>query len=232
MRADAQRELTDFTLNLKTCPLTTTEKRFRGEKLISDFSVPIPGKRHHRLVGPSGGGKSTVSKSSPVLGLTKGAVTIGGVDVRPWTRSTDELYAFVFQRNLSTTRLHQYQNGIMGRSREDILEAAKPLLRRIRAFAAGRVRNIARRKRSTLSGGARSAISIARALLKNAPVVLLDVATASLDRKTRCSSSRPFPAHQRQDVIVIALRRHVAGADKIIVIDKGRAVEQGTHDEL
>ena len=87
---------------------------------------------------------------------------------------------------------------------------------------------------STISGGERQRLSIARALLKDAPIVLLDEATASLDPESEASIQEAIGALiQNKTVIVIAHRlRTIANADKIIVLDKGMAVEEGTHEEL
>ena len=87
---------------------------------------------------------------------------------------------------------------------------------------------------STLSGGERQRLSIARALLKDAPIVLLDEATASLDPENEALIQRAISTLiEQKTVIVIAHRlRTIRGADKIIVLDKGQVVEQGTHEEL
>ncbi|ROT87605.1 ABC transporter ATP-binding protein [Bifidobacterium mongoliense] len=191
------------------------------------------------LVGPSGSGKSTVSKlAARFWDPGSGTVTVGGVDIdtiAPETLLTD--YSVVFQDVLlfNDTVMQNIRLGRRDATDEEVLAAAR---------AANCDEFIARlpngyhtkigENGSTLSGGERQRISIARALLKNAPIVLLDEATASLDAenetKVQQALSRLLTG---KTVLIIAHRmRTVAQADKIVVLDEGRVAEGGSPKEL
>lgn len=191
------------------------------------------------LVGPSGSGKSTVSKlAARFWDPDSGTVTVGGVDIdtiAPETLLTD--YSVVFQDVLlfNDTVMQNIRLGRRDATDEEVLAAAR---------AANCDEFIARlpngyhtkigENGSTLSGGERQRISIARALLKNAPIVLLDEATASLDAenetKVQQALSRLLTG---KTVLIIAHRmRTVAQADKIVVLDEGRVAEEGSPKEL
>jgi ATP-binding cassette subfamily B protein len=191
------------------------------------------------LVGPSGSGKSTVSKlAARFWDPDSGTVTVGGVDIdtiAPETLLTD--YSVVFQDVLlfNDTVMQNIRLSRRDATDEEVLAAARGA--NCDEFIA-RLPNGYHTKigenGSTLSGGERQRISIARALLKNAPIVLLDEATASLDAenetKVQQALSRLLTG---KTVLIIAHRmRTVAQADKIVVLDEGRVAEEGSPKEL
>jgi ATP-binding cassette subfamily B protein len=145
--------------------------------------------------------------------------------------------SFVFQDVVlfNDTVYNNIRIGNMDATEEQVLAAAKAACcdEFVRQLPEG-YQTLLGENGSTLSGGERQRISIARALLKDAPIVLLDKATASLDPENEVYIQQAISKLiEGKTVIVIAHRlRTVAGADKIIVIDKGRAVEQGTHEQL
>lgn len=191
------------------------------------------------LVGPSGSGKSTCARLSARLwDHESGSLTVGGVevlDVDPETLMGD--FSMVFQdvTLFDDTVMENIRLGRRGATDEEVLTAASAancdefVCRLADGYATKIGENGAR-----LSGGERQRISIARALLKDAPVVLLDEATASLDveneNKVQGALSRLLAG---KTVLVIAHRmRTVMGANKIVVLDNGHVVEQGTPEEL
>jgi ATP-binding cassette subfamily B protein len=170
--------------------------------------------------------------------VDKGRITIGGVDVK--TLDPEHLMSymsFVFQDVVlfNDTILGNIRIGDMNATEEQILAAAKAACcdEFVNRLPEG-YNTMLGENGATLSGGERQRISIARALLKDAPIVLLDEATASLDPENEAAIQRAISALiAGKTVLVIAHRlRTVAEADKILVLDKGRVVEQGTHDEL
>ena len=191
------------------------------------------------LVGPSGGGKSTTAKlAARFWDIQKGTITMGGVDIStvdPETLLKD--YAIVFQDVVL------FNDTIMG----NIRLAARTLQMR-RSWpqpgppSAMSLFSVCRRDTrrwweengSTLSGGERQRISIARALLKNAPIVLLDEATASLDVENETSLQTALSALLKdKTVLVIAHRmRTVMGADHVVVLADGHVAEEGTPEQL
>ena len=191
------------------------------------------------LVGPSGSGKSTCARLAARLwDHDSGSLTVGGVEVLavdPETLMGD--FSMVFQdvTLFDDTVMENIRLGRRGATDEEVLAAASAancdefVTRLTDGYATEIGENGVR-----LSGGERQRISIARALLKNAPIVLLDEATASLDveneTKVQGALSRLLTG---KTVLVIAHRmRTVMGADKIVVLDDGRVVEQGAPQDL
>ena len=191
------------------------------------------------LVGPSGSGKSTCARLAARLwDVTEGTIRVGGVDIStvdPEALLTD--YSMVFQDVVlfDDTVMENIRLGKRGATDEEVRAAAEAancgeFIRRLpRGYDTPIGENGAK-----LSGGERQRISIARALLKNAPIVLLDEATASLDveneTKVQGALSRLLAG---KTVLVIAHRmRTVAGADHIVVLENGHVAEQGTPAEL
>ncbi len=210
-----------------------------GEKVLDGVTFTACEGEVTALVGPSGSGKSTCARLSCRLwDANAGRVTVGGVDVSgvdPEVLLRD--FAVVFQDVLlfDDTVMGNIRLGRRGATDEEVLAAAR---------AANCDEFVSRLPKgydtmigengSKLSGGERQRISIARALLKDAPVVLLDEATASLDVENETQVQEAL-SHLLvgKTVIVIAHRmRTVMSADKIVVLDGGRVVEQGSPDEL
>ena len=210
-----------------------------GEETIKDVSVTIPADSITALVGPSGSGKSTLSRLiARFWDIDKGSLTIGGVHINSLDPEHLMGYmSFVFQDVVlfNDTIYNNIRIGNMEASKEEVLAAAKAA--RCDEFAEklpDGYETLLGENGSTLSGGERQRLSIARALLKNAPIVLLDEATASLDPESEASIQHAISTLiEGKTVIVIAHRlRTIAQADKIIVLDKGRVAEEGTHHEL
>jgi ATP-binding cassette subfamily B protein len=209
------------------------------DMVISDLSMTIPEHAITALVGPSGCGKSTVSRLiARFWDVNQGSVTIGGVDVR--TMDPEHLMkymAFVFQDVVlfNDTVYNNIRIGNMQATQEQVLQAARAARcdEFVRDLPDG-YQSMLGENGHTLSGGERQRLSIARALLKDAPIVLLDEATASLDPENEALIQQAISRLiERKTVIVIAHRlRTIAGADKIIVLEEGKLSEQGTHEEL
>ena len=236
MTGNAEKKLTNFDI---VCEDVNFSYNRDAERAVSDMSVTIPAGSITALAGPSGSGKSTVSKlAARFWDVDSGRITIGGVDVK--TLDPEHLMSymsFVFQdvALFNDTILGNIRIGNMDATEEQIIAAAKAA--RCDDFVSRLpegYHTMLGENGATLSGGERQRISIARALLKNAPIVLLDEATASLDPENEASIQQAISALiQGKTVLVIAHRlRTIAGADNIIVLDRGRVVEQGSHDSL
>jgi len=239
MEGDSERKIRDFNITLQNVSFSYTGKLSKEETIIRDLNLSIPPNSITALVGPSGSGKSTLSKLiARFWDVNKGTVKIGGIDVK--TLEPEHLMSyisFVFQDVVlfNDTVYNNIRIGNMDATREQVLAAARAACcdEFVLSMPEG-YETLLGENGSTLSGGERQRISIARALLKNAPIVLLDEATASLDPENEVLIQQAISRLiEGKTVIVIAHRlRTIAGAGKIIVMDKGRAVEEGTHEEL
>lgn len=187
------------------------------------------------LVGPSGSGKSTASKlAARFWDADSGTITLGGVDVKTVEPETlFKNYAIVFQDVMlfDETVMENIRLGRGDATDEEVMAAARAAQCEefIQRLPQGYQTNIGENG-SALSGGERQRISIARALLKNAPIVLLDEATASMDAESETLIQDALSVLLKdKTVMVIAHRmRTVANADKIVVLDNGKVSEMGT----
>ena len=207
--------------------------------MLEDVSFTAKQGEVTALIGPSGGGKSTACKlAARFWDVTGGKVSLGGTDVSTVDPETLlRSYSMVFQDVVlfRDTVMENIRLGRRGATDEEVLEAAKAAQcdEFIRKLPQG-YQTVIGENGSTLSGGERQRISIARALLKGAPVVLLDEATASLDVENESAVQTALSRLlQGKTVLVIAHRmRTVAGADHIVVLEDGHVVQQGTPAEL
>ncbi len=209
------------------------------EPVVSNVSFVAKEGDVTALVGPSGSGKSTLTKlAARFWDADGGRVLVGGVDastIDPETLLKD--YSVVFQDVLlfDDTVMGNIRLGRRDATDEEVLAAAKAAMCDdfVRKLPQGYDTMIGENG-SKLSGGERQRISIARALLKNSPIVLLDEATASLDVENESQVQEALSnLLAGKTVIVIAHRmRTVMNADKIVVLDEGRVVEQGSPAEL
>ena len=191
------------------------------------------------LVGPSGGGKTTAASLIPRFwDVSEGAVKVGGIDVREVDPHVlMEHIAFVFQNNrlFKTSIIENVRAARPGASREEVqkaLEAAQ-CMDIIDKLPNG-MDTVIGSEGTYLSGGEQQRIALARAILKDAPIVVLDEATAFADPENEVLIQKAFATLTKgKTVIMIAHRLStVTGADKIIVLDGGQVAEEGTHEEL
>ncbi len=212
---------------------------YNEEDVIRNVSFRIPAGSVAALVGPSGSGKSTVSKLiARFWDVRKGKITIGGMDVSAIEpEHLMRCMSFVFQdvTLFNDTVFNNIRVGNQNATEEQVMAAAKAAYcdEFIQGLPDG-YQTVLGENGSTLSGGERQRISIARALLKDAPIILLDEATASLDPENEVLIQRALAKLvEGKTVIMIAHRlRTVVDADQIIVLEDGRVAEQGTHEEL
>lgn len=212
---------------------------YNRETVIDDLSVTIKQNQVTALVGPSGSGKSTLAKLvARFWDIQSGTITIGGQDIA--AIDSDELlksFSVVFQDVVlfNDTIYNNIAIGRRGATEEEVYQAARnaQCMEFIDKLPNGMQSEIGENG-YTLSGGERQRLSIARALLKDAPVILLDEATASIDPENETLIQQAFGRLiQDKTVIIIAHRlRTIQDADQIIVLEEGKIAEQGRHDEL
>ena len=210
-----------------------------GETVLKDVSFTAKQGEVTALVGPSGGGKTTVSRlAARFWDINKGTITVGGMDisnVEPETLLS--LYSIVFQdvTLFNNTIMENIRIGRKDASDEEVLAAAR--LANCEEFAARLPQgydSMIGENGCELSGGERQRISIARAFLKNAPIILLDEATASLDveNETLIQSALSRLIKDKTVLVIAHRMRTVSSADKVIVLADGTVAEQGPPDEL
>ena len=206
---------------------------------LSHVSFTVEPGQTVALVGPSGGGKTTAASLIPRFwDVSSGAVLVGGVDVRDMDpHALMDQIAFVFQnsRLFKTSILENVRAARPEATREQVLAA-------LMAAQCGDILEKLPKGMDTvigtegtyLSGGEQQRVALARAILKDAPIVVLDEATAFADPENEALIQKAFAQLTKgRTVIMIAHRLStVVGADRILVMDQGRIVEQGTHEEL
>lgn len=210
-----------------------------GEQVLSGVSFTAKQGEVTALIGPSGGGKSTAAKlAARFWDADSGKITLGGTDVK--TVDPEKLlsaYSIVFQdvTLFNNTVMENIRIGRQGATDEEVLAAAREAQcdEFVEKLPEG-YQTMIGENGSALSGGERQRISIARALLKDSPVILLDEATASLDAENETHIQRAISRLVKgKTVLIIAHRmRTVEGADKLVLLKDGKVVEQGSPKKL
>jgi ATP-binding cassette subfamily B protein len=212
---------------------------YGGAPVLRGMSLEVPERKVTALVGASGSGKTTVLRLiARFWDVAEGAVLIGGTDVRRF--ATEDLMSRV---SLVFQDVYLFDGTIEENIRMSRPGATEEQLRRAAGLA--RVTDLVRRLPegwrtrvgeggAALSGGERQRVSIARALLKDAPIVLLDEATAALDAANDAGVAAAFASLRAERTLLVVAHRlpTIRAADHIAVLEEGRVVEQGTHDQL
>ena len=226
---------------IKNCDIELCNVTFayNEEDVIKDISFKIPERSVTAFVGPSGSGKSTLSKLiARFWDIEKGTIKIGGKDIRSMDPDTlMQQMSFVFQdvTLFNDTIFNNIRIGKPDATDEEVYAAAKAafceefIMRQPQGY-----QTVLGENGGTLSGGERQRISIARALLKDAPIILLDEATASLDPENEVVVQKALAELIKgKTVIMIAHRlRTIVDADQIFVLQNGKLIEHGKHAQL
>ena len=215
------------------------EFSYDKRKIIDGISIHIPQHTTTAIVGPSGGGKTTLCHLiSRFWDVDKGCVKLGGVDVREY--SMDSLmrnFSFVFQSVylFQDTIANNIRFGQPDAPMEKVIEAARKACCHdfIMALPDG-YDTVIGEGGASLSGGEKQRISIARAIMKDAPIIILDEATANVDPESEQELTAAIEALTKEKTILMIAHRlkTVRHADNILVIDNGRIAQSGTHEQL
>ena len=215
------------------------EFSYDKRKIIDGISLHIPQKTTTAVVGPSGGGKSTLCNLiSRFWDVDGGNIRLGGIDVREY--SMDSLmknFSFVFQNVylFADTIANNIAFGRENATREEIVTAAKKACCHdfIMSLPDG-YDTVIGEGGASISGGEKQRISIARAIMKNAPIIILDEATANVDPENEKELVEAIDAlTKKKTIIMIAHRlKTVRNADQIVVVDSGKIAQFGTHTQL
>lgn len=219
--------------------LSHVDFSYDSKPILRDVSLKIPEKTTVAIVGPSGSGKTTLCNlMARFWDVQSGSVTLGGHDVREY--SYDSLiknFSFVFQRTylFSDTIANNIRFGKPNASMDEVKAAAKKArcYDFIMALPDG-FDTVIGEGGATLSGGERQRISIARAIMKDAPIIILDEATANVDPENEKELMEAVAelTHNKTVIMIAHRLKTVRSADRIFVVDRGEIVQQGTHDEL
>ena len=215
------------------------EFSYEKKKVIDGASVQIPEKTTTAIVGPSGGGKTTlVNLLARFWDVDAGTVTLGGRNVKDYDMdSLMENFSFVFQNVylFHDTIANNIRFGQPDAPMEKVIEAAKKACCHefIEALPDG-YDTVIGEGGASLSGGEKQRISIARAMMKDAPVIFLDEATANVDPENENDLMKAIQALTKEKTVIMIAHRlkTVEHADQILVIDHGKVVQQGTHENL
>ena len=210
-----------------------------GNPILKDVSFSIPQGSMTAIVGPSGGGKTTITRLiARFWDVQEGSITIGGHDVKEFTcDSLLKNMSMVFQNVylFHDTIENNIKFGCPDATHEQVVEAAKKACCHdfISALPQG-YDTVIGEGGSTLSGGEKQRISIARAMLKDAPIILLDEATASVDPENEVHLQQAISALVKNKTLIVIAHRlsTIRDADQILVVYNGKIVEKGVHAEL
>ena len=219
--------------------LSHVDFSYDSKPILQDVSLTIPEKTTVAIVGPSGSGKTTLCNlMARFWDVQSGSVSLGGRNVREY--SYDSLihnFSFVFQRTylFSDTIANNIRFGRPDATLDEVKIAAKKArcYDFIMALPDG-FDTVIGEGGATLSGGERQRISIARAIMKNAPIIILDEATANVDPENEKELMEAVSdlTHDKTVIMIAHRLKTVHNADRIFVVDHGEIVQQGTHDEL
>lgn len=212
---------------------------YENRKIIDDVTLDIKENTTTAIVGPSGGGKTTItSLIARFWDVQGGQVTLGGRNVKDYSfDSLMENFSFVFQRVylFEDTIANNIRFGKPEASMDEVIEVAKKAACHdfIMTLPDG-YETIVGEGGATLSGGEKQRIAIARAIMKDAPIIILDEATANVDPENEKELTEAIENLTRQKTIIMIAHRlkTVRNADQIIVVDKGKIVQKGKHEEL
>lgn len=231
-----QQEIKDYSITLDQVSFRYDDAK---QDALHEISLDIRSGEHVAFVGPSGGGKTTLaSLAARFYDATAGSVRIGGVDVKDIpSAQLMNMVSFVFQDS-KLLKMSIYDNVRMGKkdaAREEVMEALKNAqCEDIIAKLPNGEDTVIGTEGTYVSGGEAQRLSIARAMLKNAPILILDEATAFADPDNEAKVQKAFSKlAEGKTVIMIAHRlSSVVGADRICVLKAGEIAEQGTHEQL
>ena len=212
---------------------------YEKKPILRDITVTLPDKTTTAVIGPSGSGKTTFCNLvARFWDVDSGKVTIGGHDVREYTlESLMDQMSMVFQNVylFADTIENNIKFGCPDATHEQVVEAAKKACCDdfIEALPDG-YNTVIGEGGASLSGGEKQRISIARAMLKDAPIIILDEATANVDPENEDRLQQAIEALTRDKTILMIAHRlkTVRNADQILVLDAGNIVQQGKHEEL
>ena len=215
------------------------EFSYEKRKVIDGISAQIPEKTTTAIVGPSGGGKTTlVNLLARFWDVDAGTVTLGGRNVKEYDMdSLMENFSFVFQNVylFHDTIANNIRFGQPDAPMEKVVEAAKKACCHefIEALPEG-YNTVIGEGGASLSGGEKQRISIARAMMKDAPVIFLDEATANVDPENENDLMKAIQALTKEKTVIMIAHRlkTVEHADQILVVDHGKIVQQGAHENL
>ena len=212
---------------------------YGSRPILKDVSLTIPDKTTTAIVGPSGSGKTTLCNLiARFWDVDGGRVTIGGRDVREYTlESLMDQVSMVFQRVylFHDTIENNIKFGCPDATHQQVVEAArKACCHDFISALPDEYDTVIGEGGATLSGGEKQRISIARCLLKDAPIVIFDEATANVDPENEDQLQKAMEALTREKTVLMIAHRlkTVRNADQILVLDQGRIVQQGTHEDL
>ena len=219
--------------------LKNVEFSYDKRKIIDKVSLYIKEGTTTAIVGPSGGGKTTLCRlMARFWDVNEGSVELGGRDVRQY--SMDSLmknFSFVFQNVylFEDTVANNIKFGNPGATMEEVIEVAKKacchdfIMKLDKGYD-----TVIGEGGASLSGGEKQRLSIARAMMKSAPIIILDEATANVDPENEKELMQAIEELTRKKTVIMIAHRlkTVRNADKIVVIDEGRIVQEGKHEEL